>query len=335
MLIENQYLAMTWNRASCTWYKNRGYKYSRIGDTFIVKAEDLKPGSERFVKVRCDYCGQEFEMRYYLHYKNCKNSLKDACKNCAARKRSELTLKKRAEKAFLELQQICNKNGYKLLTQQNEYTGNTMKIKYICRKHGEQQSTLVDLKSGHGCPLCGYEKVSQIKTHTPDDVEEMINSINGNKLLNKEDYDGCQTNNLKIQCSCGNIFVTNLNSYITSNVNRCPSCVHSTSSGELLVKKILDKHNINYVEKKTFINCVDRQKLPFDFYLPDYNCIIEFDGPQHSEPIFGQEKFKYTKNHDFIKTQYCFRNYIILLRIPYYKSQYAESMILDFLGLST
>ena len=60
--------------------------------------------------------------------------------------------------------------------------------------------------------------------------------------------------------------------------------------------------------------------MPFDFYLPDYNMCIEYDGIQHFEPTecFGGEKrFLETQQNDLIKTRYCEQNDIILLRIRY------------------
>lgn len=50
------------------------------------------------------------------------------------------------------------------------------------------------------------------------------------------------------------------------------------------IEKILEKNNIRYIKEKTFDKCVNpktNRYLRFDFYLPDYNCCIEYDGEQH------------------------------------------------------
>lgn len=42
--------------------------------------------------------------------------------------------------------------------------------------------------------------------------------------------------------------------------------------------------NVSFEKEKTFIDCVNPKTnflLRFDFYLPDYNIIIEYDGEQH------------------------------------------------------
>ena len=82
--------------------------------------------------------------------------------------------------------------------------------------------------------------------------------------------------------------------------------------------------NILFEKQKRFSDCRDKNPLPFDFYLPEYNMCIEYDGRQHFEPVnFGgglqetKDNFQLTNRHDKIKTQYCIDNNIKLLRIPY------------------
>ena len=60
--------------------------------------------------------------------------------------------------------------------------------------------------------------------------------------------------------------------------------------------------------------------MPFDFYLPELNICVEFDGIQHFKPIkyFGGEKtLKITQKHDKMKNEYCKENNIHLIRIKY------------------
>ena len=60
--------------------------------------------------------------------------------------------------------------------------------------------------------------------------------------------------------------------------------------------------------------------MPFDFYVPSINLLIEFDGKQHYEPLSffgGIEAFEKLKTNDKIKNDYCEDNYINLIRIKY------------------
>lgn len=172
-----------------------------------------------------------------------------------------------------------------------------------------------DALYGKGCFICGVEKSgnSRLKTHAQY-VEEL-------KLINKniiviEDYNGT---NIPILHKC---LIDGCEWYATPhNVlcgTGCPRC--NESKGEKEIRKWLMKHNIIYDSQKRFSDCCDKITLPFDFYLPDYNCCIEYDGVQHYEPVEyfgGKESFEYIQKHDKIKTNYCLNNNISLLRISY------------------
>ena len=98
----------------------------------------------------------------------------------------------------------------------------------------------------------------------------------------------------------------------------CPQCY--MSHGERAISIYLKEHNINYSSQHTFDDCKYKYVLPFDFYLPDYNVCIEYDGGQHFKPVKwfgGEEGFRKTQERDEIKTQYCKNNNIPLLRIRY------------------
>ncbi len=103
----------------------------------------------------------------------------------------------------------------------------------------------------------------------------------------------------------------------------CPICHNSI--GEKQVKKYLTKHKINFIQQHTFDDCKHIKELPFDFYLPDYNVCIEYDGIQHFEPVDfggkGQEwacqQFENLKLRDGIKNTYCTTNNVLLCRIKY------------------
>ena len=72
------------------------------------------------------------------------------------------------------------------------------------------------------------------------------------------------------------------------------------------------------------------RELPFDFYIPDLNITIEYDGRQHYEIIDyfgGLDGFIDTKIRDTIKTIYCKENNIKLIRIPYWDFDKIEKIL--------
>ena len=50
-----------------------------------------------------------------------------------------------------------------------------------------------------------------------------------------------------------------------------------TSYGEKIITEYLINNNINYTTQKTFEDCRNINKLPFDFYINDKHMCIEFD----------------------------------------------------------
>lgn len=88
------------------------------------------------------------------------------------------------------------------------------------------------------------------------------------------------------------------------------------------IEKYLIENNIEYI--KEFEIQPGKTTLYCDFYLPDYNMVIEYDGEQH---FFIVDKFVKNGNPldtlntqqylDRLKDRYCKENNINLLRIPY------------------
>ena len=98
----------------------------------------------------------------------------------------------------------------------------------------------------------------------------------------------------------------------------CPNC--ASSIGEEKIKYYLINKDIKFEIQKTFENCRNKNPLKYDFYLPEYNTCIEYDGQQHFKPVEyfgGDEAFIIRKKNDEIKTKYCLENNILLLRIRY------------------
>lgn len=257
----------------------------------------------------------------FITLSNLKNGQK--CKKCSNEEQSSKM--RRSIEDVIKI--IESKNNNKIINPQDYINTKCNNLQIKCGSCGNVFVTsLSSLMNSEGmCKHCADIHVSNINRLSPDEVSNIVNSINNNILLNSEEYINNNTVNLKIRCSCGKIFVTSLANYIYSNTNRCRTCTRKTSKGELLISNILDDLNIKYEVEKTFEKCVDKRKLPFDFYLTDYNACVEFDGQLHYENKYGQ--LEYTKKHDEIKNNFCKNNNIKLIRIPYWKSNNARSII--------
>lgn len=117
--------------------------------------------------------------------------------------------------------------------------------------------------------------------------------------------------------------------------------IKGLSLGEMTIAAILKELNIFYYQEYRFSDCVNPDTgrvLPFDFYLPDYNCCIEYDGSQHFIAVENgwnnKEHLEKIQYRDSIKNKYCKDNNIHLIRIPYYQyskinKQYILHLIQD------
>lgn len=320
MLIPNQLIEVGWHSQSKEHYIDKGYVFTKIKDKFFVKAEDLTKSSTAKVKVKCDYCNEEYSITWY-HYQYDildKNRL-CACYNCRHKKRYTNDVSQRQEKLYLDALNVCNTKGYVLLTQKEDIVKNTSFIKYSCPIHGMHKMRIANLINGKSCPDCNLEKLRKDYRLSSDEVERRIMEL-GSKILNKDSYINSQTKNLQIVCKeCGAVFTTSFAHFINHNGQVCEKCRNSESKGERKIRHYLELHNINFIQEKTFCDCKDIRPLPFDFYLPEYNMCIEFDGEQHYRDKGNfSNSLKYTQHHDEIKTKYCNDNGIHLLRIPYW-----------------
>lgn len=126
----------------------------------------------------------------------------------------------------------------------------------------------------------------------------------------------------KCKCECGKTILVTSSALLHCHQYSC-GCVQQ-SQGETKIVKILSDANIKFEQEKTFNDLIfedTNRAARYDFYLPEYNTLIEYDGKQHYIQSTGyydnEEKFLRTQEHDKIKNQYAKNNNIILIRIPY------------------
>ena len=123
------------------------------------------------------------------------------------------------------------------------------------------------------------------------------------------------------KCDCGNFTEVSVGQLMRQHTLSC-GCRHQ-SKWEMFISDFLVFLNVNFQSQKRFNDCRNKKQsdtLPFDFYLPDYNVCIEYDGEHHFHPMEmwgGYEKFVIYKENDNIKNEYCKNNNITLLRLPY------------------
>ena len=95
-LIVPQTVKVRTNGRTCEHYREKGYEFEKCGDFIEVDVFDLLKGSNEKVKVICDICGKESEMRYCDVVKyNEENELITCGSNfCINKKREDTCTKK-------------------------------------------------------------------------------------------------------------------------------------------------------------------------------------------------------------------------------------------------
>jgi len=82
---------------------------------------------------------------------------------------------------------------------------------------------------------------------------------------------------------------------------------------------------------------IGRKNLSYDFYLPKYNFLIEYQGEQHEKyiPWFHKSKkdFEKQQEHDKRKREYAKNNNINLLEIWYWNFDKIEEIIDEYLNI--
>jgi very-short-patch-repair endonuclease len=198
-----------------------------------------------------------------------------------------------------------------------EYVNSHTKVKIICKEHGAfyQLPYVHTGKQKSICPKCAKFNSTEISKKDRDKFIEEANIIHNNRYI----YDEViyQTNKVKVIVICKKHgdFEVSPNSHLSQKIG-CPVC--KISRGEENITKVLCNFGINFIRKYKFDDCVFKNRLEFDFYLPDQNICIEYDGEQHFKEVsFFKNNFEIGKIRDSIKDEYCRKNSIKLIRISY------------------
>lgn len=214
------------------------------------------------------------------------------------------------------------------------------KVWWRCRLNHEWITTISSrTERSTGCPYCCNQKV----LIGYNDFVTWCNKNKHNDLLKEWDYNKnklgptCYTygSSKKIwwKCKHGHEWLSTISNRTTLNRN-CPIC--QESKGEKEVSNILRKYNIKYNRQKIYNDLIGigGGLLRFDFYLLDYNILIEYQGEQHYDNNwYNKESQQKTKLHDALKRKYCCNNNIKLIEISYKDFQNIEIILIECLDI--
>lgn len=163
------------------------------------------------------------------------------------------------------------------------------------------------------CPKCSHRSYKKTNKEFKQEVTKLTNGeyeFVGNYINNKTPVE------IKHK-KCNRIFKVAPVDFLKPFGIRCQYC--KESKGETKIRLFLEMNNIPFIAQYKIKDCKYKKELPFDFKIKykDKFILLEYDGEQHYQPIFGSEKFIATQRNDKIKNEYCNKHKIKLIRISY------------------
>lgn len=294
--------------------QNQAERTKYCSDACFRKSKDKR------IEYACDYCGKIFLASRRKYLDKC-NGLRNGI-YCSSQCAKDVQ-----KPLFEEISNEFEKHGYELLS--DCYESAKTKLEYICPKHrefGSQFITYNNLRNGCGCRYCGREAQSSKRRLSFRDAKEIF-AMHNMTLLDQEYINSSQP--LKYICNAHPEY--GIQYMTTGNARRqhCPHC--NVIKGEDRIAKYLLLHDIEFRQQVKYDSLIGLGggKLSYDFYLPTYNLLIEYQGEFHdgTSGIQTQHEFKKQVEHDKRKREYAKNHNINLLEIWYYDFSRIEEIL--------
>lgn len=211
-----------------------------------------------------------------------------------------------------------------------KYNGSKNQVKVKCRHCGEIFFMRADsILDGNGHLSCMLRKIERQPIKTQEDFIKELATTNPNII--PLGYYTRHVDKIMFRCEiCNNEWSAKIG-HILLGESGCPKC--NLSKGEAKISSYLEDNCINFIPQYAFKDCRDKRKLPFDFFLPDRNICIEYQGEQHYREVkFFGDSIEYIQNHDKIKSDYCKNHNIKLIEIPYTDFDDIEVILDEFIS---
>ena len=185
------------------------------------------------------------------------------------------------------------------------------------------------------CPLCA-EKIRRLKrTKTQKQYEEEIFDRFENEFSVVGTYINSHTKISIKHNDCGHIFQV-VPFRMFSNIHPCPYCERPTRGEQKIIDYLDSIMKGEYIYQQSYDDLlgINGGYLSYDFYLPQYNLLIEYQGEFHDGSADQQteEEFEIQKEHDRRKREYAKSHGINLLEIWYWDFDNIENILFNYLN---
>lgn len=221
-------------------------------------------------------------------------------------------------------------NNLVVLKESDKRSGTKVLWECECDCGNITYATHSDLKSGHkkSCGCLQKQKASELGRSKK---KNLLNMTFGKLavLSETEEKDNDNRPLWLCQCSCGSDLIkVSSKDLLMKRKTHC-GCDYQKSKGEAKIIELLNNANIPFKREYSYENLKNEsgtKKLRFDFLVED-KYLIEYDGIQHfkSDSGYGSD-LKNIQKRDELKNEYCRKNNLILIRIPY---THLDNLLLD------
>lgn len=292
--------------------------YEKFNDTGNKNIELLSEyvDSHTKIKCKCKVCGHNWETTPDALVQG------SGCRKCADKQLS-ISKSRNHEEYIWEVHNI-NPN----IDVIGKYVNARKPILHKCKIcNHEWMCSPENILQKHGCKKCASKRISESFTKTNEQFIAELKEIN-NDIVLLEEYSGSTT---KLTCKCNKCNTEWL--AIPSTLLKgagCPKC--NSSRGEKRINNYLNNNGLVFISQMKYkgLTGLKGGQLSYDFYLPKYNLLIEFQGEQHehAKSYFGGIKqFEKQQEHDKRKRDYAKQNNINLLEIWYYDIDNIEEIL--------
>lgn len=293
-------------RKDITYFKDEVYKL--VGDEYEVIGDYVNTHTK--TTFRHNVCGHIFDMTPHNFISG------QRCKYCQHRSYVKTT-----EEFKQELFDLVEEE-YIL---EDEYINNHTKVNFRHKICGHLWNTTPsEILNGYRCIYCyGNKKLTQ------NDFEDKVYEQRGNEYSVVGKYINYSTKVSMRHNKCGCIWNVIPGAFF-SKMSGCPKC--NQSKGESRIETYLQKNKILYISQMKYEDLRGDRNIPlsYDFYLEDFNILIEYQGQQHKYSVDwfgGEEKFKRQQEIDMMKKNYAEEHNIELLEIWYYDFDNIENIL--------
>lgn len=270
-----------------------------VGDEYSVIGNYINTHTK--ITFKHNVCGNEFDMSPHNFLSG------QRCPLCQHR-----SYKKTTEEFKEELFDLVGDE----YTLEDEYINTRTKVNFRHRVCGKLwHTTPQEILQGYRCIHCyGNALLSK------EEFEKRVHKKHGYEYSILGKYVNYSTKISVMHNKCGYVWDVSPTSFIGKG-SGCPKC--NQSKGEKKIERFLLNNNIPYILQKRYDDLVGINNIPFsyDFFLPDYNLLIEYQGQQHEyavEWFGGEKKFRRQQETDKSKRDYADIHNINLMEIWYY-----------------